>query len=289
MAHTTGDTSHAKDSAPENSSVLRSVSRALDILLLFKSERELGIREISRRLNMNPAATFRAASTLTEYGFLSQEEETRTYLLGPAISELGYAVGQSKGFNEVSLALMSRLRAVTGESVALNILENGRRLGLLTLDSPYALRVVLSVGTPIPITNGATDLVFRAFCSSSELEQINHEVVLASERPADNSHAPANELLSNLGEIPSEEDVLITRERGWGISHSKRTEGTLAFAAPVSLPYGLYAISVTGPLGRMSAIGEEKVGSMVSAHAGELALALRNIQPPSSILNSPVL
>ena len=62
---------------------ITSVSRALSIIELFDSDTtELGITEISKRLNLHKSTVSGLVNTLQASGYLDQNPSTRKYYLG---------------------------------------------------------------------------------------------------------------------------------------------------------------------------------------------------------------
>lgn len=285
MPSSVNDSLLADEHPAREHGVLRGVSRALEILLLFREADELGVREISRRLDMNPAAAFRAVSTLTEFEFLQQGATTRTYSLGNAIAELGNVIAQSRGFTEVALSIMSRLREVTMETVTLHRLQDGLRTCVLGVESPYALRMVVPLGSSVVITNGATDLVFRAFGTDSDrlkiAERLSQVPSNAEER---RDKGVDDEFVTSTGSPATPDEIELTVERGWAISRGRRTLGSIAIAAPLRLPDGLYALTVVGPSERFGTIDEEAFGPQLKDYAAEMIRALAGLQPVFSTL-----
>ena len=54
----------------------------MDILNCFRCESELGISELSAEMGLNKSTIYGLVNTLTGYGFLEQDENTKKYRLG---------------------------------------------------------------------------------------------------------------------------------------------------------------------------------------------------------------
>ena len=68
---------------------IQSVARAMDILNSFRHESELGISELSAEMGLNKSTIYGLVNTLTGYGFLEQDENTKKYRLGMTLYEYG--------------------------------------------------------------------------------------------------------------------------------------------------------------------------------------------------------
>lgn len=253
---------------------LRGVSRALRTLMLFRDAPELGVRQISRQLGLNPAAAYRIVTTLTEFGFLEQLPGAKTYTLGQSVAELAEVFGKSRGFSQVALSHMSRVHAETRETVGLHVLRDGLRMCLLTMESPQALRMVVPVGSLLPITNGATDLVMHAFAAPEAKKRI-------AQRLSEPGWQEVQPAITGpvYGQLPTEDELAEVRQRGWAVSYGTRTPGSAAVAVPVNLRHDLYALSVFGPRERIQALGVDKLAADMKIVASAMVTNLDGLQP----------
>ncbi|WP_345412072.1 IclR family transcriptional regulator [Pseudonocardia xishanensis] len=260
-----------KEGAPERSG-LRSVSRALRALMLFREEPELGVREIARQLDLNPAVAYRLVTTLTLYGFLEQLPVQQTYTLGHSVGELAEVFHRSRGFSQKALTLMGRLHNSTRETIGLHMLHEGLRLCVLTLESPQPLRMVLPLGSFMSVTNGATDLVLYSFGTEEQRARVHHRLTEPQWR-AD------TEVARSDGEPPTDAEAQLVVRRGWAASYGARTLGSAAIAAPVRLSHGLYALSLLGPAERVRAMGERAIVDQVLEVAAAMETELEGLRP----------
>ena len=74
----------------KESYVIQSVTNALNLLEQFKGDRdELGVTELSKRLNLHKNRVFRLLATLETKGYIEQNKATENYRLGVKSLELG--------------------------------------------------------------------------------------------------------------------------------------------------------------------------------------------------------
>ncbi|NVL93186.1 MAG: helix-turn-helix domain-containing protein, partial [Desulfobacterales bacterium] len=79
--------------------VIQAVDKALDLLEQFNGDRdELGVTELSNRLNLHKNNVFRLLATLETKGYIEQNKATENYRLGVKSLELGQAFIKQLGF-----------------------------------------------------------------------------------------------------------------------------------------------------------------------------------------------
>jgi DNA-binding IclR family transcriptional regulator len=121
-----------------------SVQKALEILKAFAPNGQpMGTLEISRKLDMHKSTVSRLIGVLTYHEFLAQDERTKKYMLGNALTRLSNAT--SRASTETLLATarphMDRLRDLFDESVALEALINNEIMVITESHSDSLVRV----------------------------------------------------------------------------------------------------------------------------------------------------
>lgn len=234
------------------------VARALQLLMLYSTKKEMGLREMSRQLNLSSAVTHRLASTLCDYRFLQQLPESRKYMLGSACLKLAECFRDQDQFTQICITQMNRLRDQTNETVALHVYRAGLRVCVLESPSPQPIRHVMRPGSSFPITFGASDVIIRSSVNKEEIAEIEEQLRA--------SGAPQRK--------PTEEEFDAFKRRGWSTSDGARSPGAVAVAAPVRHPDALYILSLIGPRDRMLTTGVENLAPLVLATAEEMRISL---------------
>jgi DNA-binding IclR family transcriptional regulator len=102
------------------------------------------------------ATAYRLASALMGHGLLDRDGTGGAYRLGPRLVELGRLAGlRRRGLAEAAGPALERLRDRTGESVQLFVAEGGRRVCIVSLESPHSLRTIVPVGASLPLDRGS--------------------------------------------------------------------------------------------------------------------------------------
>lgn len=119
------------------------LDKGLDILEAVRaaSETGLGVRELSRRLGINPTTVHNLAWTWCERGYLRQDEASRRFILGPACAALSREVAPLRKLAQRVELLVRQCQGELDESVMLAVLRNLEIVPLIYLPSSQALRV----------------------------------------------------------------------------------------------------------------------------------------------------
>ena len=221
------------------SSEVASVRNAARLLKEFsRSDRELGVSELARRLGLSTSSTHRLLATLAAERLV--ERSPRGYRLGLALHDIG-AVAGDLDLHEAALPVMATLRASTGETVQLAVLDGCESVYVDRLESPHTVRIFSRVGTRLPAPATSTGKTLLAALSPAELD-----ARLAAWRPVRTtpySIVDEGVLRARLGEIAA---------RGWAENREESRVGVVSVGAPVRDRSGavIAALSVAAPTDR---------------------------------------
>jgi DNA-binding IclR family transcriptional regulator len=109
--------------------------------------------ELVALTGLSRATTHRLAVALEKHEFVGRDEEGR-FVVGPRLT----------GTTLVSVArpILEELRDRTGESTQLYVRRGGRRVCVLSIESPHGLRTIVPVGASLPLDKGSAGKVLRA-------------------------------------------------------------------------------------------------------------------------------
>lgn len=240
---------------------VRAVERALDILLCFTKENDdLSLTEIAAKISLHKSTVHRLLTTLEEKGFLMRNESTEKYRLGMRIWELSTHLPTLDEPAALLLPAMERLRDRLGETVSLYLRDGLERVRIQAVQSRQAIRRVAQIGARLPLSVGASSKVLAAYAP--------HEVqirLLAD--PAWPETVDRSLYLEQLKEI--------TR-RGYATSFEEREPGAAAVAVPIVGRNGsvVAALSLSGPVSRLSRETLEEYAAILSEDAAEMGLMM---------------
>ena len=203
--------------------MIQSIERFSQILSLFSLHKsQLGITEISKRLNLPKGTVQGLVQTMQHEGFLYKEEETRKYRLGIKVYELGIIFAGSLEINNKGIDPAHQLAKETEKLVRLAVLDGNS--ALITLDVyprmvPFFSR---QVGPRIPLYCTAIGRSLLAFFKKEELQAyIKQETFIQYTR---NTKTRKKDLLDDLG---------LVRKRGYAVNIAENVPGRAAIAAPI--------------------------------------------------------
>ncbi|HEY8093478.1 MAG TPA: IclR family transcriptional regulator [Acidimicrobiales bacterium] len=202
------------------------------------------------------ATAHRLAVALGRHGLVGRDDEGR-FVLGLRLIGLGRAAAGALPLRALARPALEALRHETGESVQLYVTEDdaaggpGRRC-VLSLQSPHGLRWIVPEGALLPLDRGSAGRVLRG----------------GSPGGRSPGESPANRRGSETGV-----------ESGWVESVEEREPGVASVSAGVRGPDGalIAAVSVSGPIERLSRHPGARFGAAVLAAAAAIELEARTI------------
>lgn len=223
--------------------VLASVQNAARLLKEFSAhEREFGVSELARRLGLSKSTVHRLLVTLGEEHLVEQDEVTGRYRLGLAVYDLGAAVATGLDLHEAVIGPMEQLRAASGETVHVAVLDGREVVYVDRLDSPNTMKLFIDVGRRNWAHSTATGKCLLAHLPELELEALLDGWTLTSLTAK--TVTDVDQLRHQLREI---------RKRGYSINRGESALDVLSVAAPIRDGSGSVraSLSVAGPMERL--------------------------------------
>jgi DNA-binding IclR family transcriptional regulator len=207
----------------------------------------------------------RLLATLAAERLLERGRVPGRYRLGLAVFDLGAAVGSNLDLHEAAMPVMATLRATTGETVQLAVLDGCESVYIDRLESPHTVRIFSRVGTRLPATTTSTGKVLLAALSPAELD-----ARLAGWRPlrfTPHTIVDAATLRARLREVA---------ERGWAENREESRVGVVSVGAPVRDGTGavIAALSVAAPTDRAAPDTLRRIRAGVIEAAGVVSRRL---------------
>lgn len=235
---------------------VRSVERALDILLCFTDKSELSLTEISARVELNKSTVFRLLASLERKGFLMRDPDNEKYRLGFRLWELSANLTRVDDPGIMLLPEMERLRDVLEETVSLYVRDGRERVRIQAVESKQTIRRVAPIGARLPLTVGASSKILVAYADPETQEAI----LSASDWP------------TTIEKQSFMLQLLQIQQLGYASSVEEREAGTAAIAAPVKNQAGklVAALSVSGPTSRLTSEKMQEFTSVLIDFAGRM-------------------
>lgn len=256
--------------------MIQSVSHALDILESFtKTEDELGVTELSKRLGLHKNNVFRLLATLEHRGYIEQNKETENYRLGPKTLQIGSIFIEQRECRRQARPILESLMAATGETAVVAVLRATKVIYMDGVDTTRTIRAVSRVGAMLPAHCTAVGKVQLAFLSPAEIERLYPEQNLEQITPR--TLRTKDALLANLQAI---------RTKGYAVENEECDLDVKSVAAPVRdfSKNIIAAVGIVAPITRLSderiehgeiAARVQDAANAISAKLGYLHVAPR--------------
>lgn len=248
-----------------------SIEKAIDILFCFDAEQpQLRLTDISTRLGLHKSTAYRLLSLLKKKGLVVSCPNSQLYSLGPSLVELAWVVLRQQDLRSICHPYLKRLRQATNETVNLNTRLGDQRVCIEELESEQNIKYSQTVGLTAPLHIGAPSKALLAFLPQAELNTLLAELPLTAITPS---------TLTDPERLRTE--LLVVRMRGFAISIGERTPGASAVAAPIWDRSGrpIAAVSVLGPVQRLTYEKLQELGPLVRQVAQEMSAALGYVLP----------
>ena len=222
---------------------LKTVNRALDVLLLFSEEHpEWSVAELSQALGLHRSIVYRILCTFEQRGIVTRSNTGGHYRLGLKLVELANVVLASMDLRQVAHPVMERLVRETGESAFLTVVSEDESVCIHRIESSQRVRVTLTIGGRYPLYAGASNKLLLAYLPTKKTDEI---IARGLKQLTPDTITGPDRLREDLAKI---------RRQGWAFSVGELTPGVAAVATPLRDSNGevVAALSIGGLASRFS-------------------------------------
>jgi DNA-binding IclR family transcriptional regulator len=230
--------------------------------VMAEAGQEMSLTEISLRSGWAKSTVHGLLSTLRDYRFVDQSQETGRYRLGVRLFELGNAASKSWDVRAIAKPHLARLGRRAGETVHLAAESNGEVLYLDKVESNNLIRIVSEIGGRLPMHCSGLGKALLAYKTDAEVTRIADEKGLAPMTRRTITSLPA--LLSELEK---------TRSRGYSMDDGEIMDNLRCVAAPIFDCGGAapYAVSASGLSSNMRGESLDRVIQLVTQTADTIS------------------
>ncbi|MEI7054183.1 IclR family transcriptional regulator [Nocardioides sp. CCNWLW239] len=227
--------SRSPDASPGGA---QTVHRALDVLEAVESAgRDMSIADIAAALRLPAPTVHRLCRALVDRGYMRQLADRR-YTLGMRLMPLGNAANQLIGVDATSV--LADLVAETGETANLAVLAGHQAEYVAQVPSGYTMRMFTEVGRRVDLHSTGVGKVLL-----SRLPRATVEAIVRRPLVARTPHT-----ITNATALEAELERI--RQAGFALDEQEQEIGVRCVAAPVGDELPWMALSISGPLPRMS-------------------------------------
>jgi DNA-binding IclR family transcriptional regulator len=232
---------------PKPNNLVQTIERVSLLLdMVGKSPKGASIKDLSMELDLPKGTIHRLLSSLSYFGYIRQDTETKNYFLGLKLMELGVMLRDQLDLRKVAEPILRNLAEKTGETAHMVILDMSEVVYIAKMDAPQntgSLKMVSRMGSRNPPHSCAVGKVLISRFSEEELDNLIGRTGLPQRTP--NTIVDPNILRQHLQMV---------KKQGFAIDDEENELGIRCVAAPVFDGKGrpVAAVSVSGPALRVT-------------------------------------
>ncbi len=236
---------------PSSQSTVKSVDKAVDLLLLLARSGPLPARDAATRLGLPRSSTYRFLQTLERRGFAARDGKDG-FCIGSGLLALANGPRHRRDVRDVALPHMRRLSADFGESVFLTVQQAGDAVVIEKVSPAAPVLLQLDVGHRLPLHSGALAKVLLAFGPPASRPRLGRRLP----RVARGTVTDPRRLERQLGAI---------RTQGYAVTREEAIPGSWGVGVPVLSPATGFAIASLVLGGPVQRYDERRIPAMVAA------------------------
>jgi IclR family acetate operon transcriptional repressor len=245
---------------------VQSLTRAFDLLeALADGGGALTLSELAAASGLPLPTIHRLMRSLVDGGYVRQDP-SRRYALGPRLIRLGEVAGQSLG--SWAKPYLHDLVQQIGETANLAMLEGDAVVYLAQVPSPHAMRMFTEVGRRAYPHSTGVGKAIMAQLDPAEVRALISRTGLPSR--TQHTITSAEELMAELER---------TRQRGYALDEGEQEIGVRCVAVAVPDVPQPMAVSVSGPLPRMTDEFVARACDPLRRTAEAIAAEIRGVRP----------
>lgn len=244
----------------------QSVFRALSILHAFTPRQPtLTGPEVAEMFGYSLPTAYRLLRALEAEHFLVFDRGSRAYSPGPEILRLAGVMLHRDALVAQTQTSLIRLRALTGETVAVYWRLGNKCTCTQEMPSPHPHRIEAGIGVDFPLTRGAAGKALLL-----DLDDAGLRAVLAE--------PDVPEPVGGVGALRAE--LRLGRERGYTLSVGETLDGAVTIAAPIPwVQPGLAVYAVSAPESRFGPQARDAAARTLVEEMDRLRSILRKQNP----------
>jgi IclR family transcriptional regulator, acetate operon repressor len=249
---------------------MRQIRRALDILDHLGQNGDASLAELSASLELPRASVHRMLHTLEERAYVHHSAREKVYRLGPAIGVLAARSTESAIVRAAAPAL-ARLRASTGETVNLAVLNGSRIVYAATLDGTHQPRMSASVGAQVEPHATALGKAILSHLEPEDRDRLLPPAPYPRYTPATITTREALDA-----------ELLVVADRGFAVEVEESTLGAACVAVAILGPDGkaIAGISISGVPARLPVGSYPSIVAEVKAWCERIQVQLDDATAP---------
>lgn len=253
---------------------VQSLTRGLRLLeTLAEAEGGLSLTVLAARAELAPSTAHRLLNTLADQGFVDQDATSGHWSIGLKTYRVGAAFLSARDFVGESHPHLKRLMEASGETANLSILDGSHVCFIAQVQCHEVMRMLVRLGSRIPAHASGSGKAILAALSPEK-----RRAVLGA--------TPLEPLTVKTIVDPKalERQLETIRKRGYSYDDEENALGLRCVAAAIHEEHGepLGAISLAGPIARLTDERIAKLGPLVAQTAREITERLGGVIPDAA-------
>ncbi len=240
---------------------VQSIERAFNILeTLALSDKAMGLSALAVESGLPLPTIHRLVRTLVDLGYVRQEPN-RQYALGPRMLLL--ADSAPNMLNQVALPHLAHLVDELGETANLASLDGDQIVYLAQVPSRHSMRMFTEVGRRVLPHCTAVGKAIMSLMPAGDVQALLRRTGM----PQHTEHT-----VTDPDQLAQQ--LTWSRQHGYAIDDGEQELGVRCIAVPVAGVRGRFALSVSGPSGRMTPQAVERAVPLLISTSQALAAEL---------------
>ncbi|KNH33382.1 MULTISPECIES: glyoxylate bypass operon transcriptional repressor IclR [Pantoea] len=246
---------------------VQSLTRGLTLLeLIADSHGSVALTELAQQAGLPNSTTHRLLSTMQQQGFVRQVGDLGLWTIGAHAFVVGSSFLQSRNLLALVHPVLRSLMEQSGETVNLAVLDLSDHQAVIIdqVQCTQLMRMSAPIGGKLPMHASGAGKAFLAHLGDEQVTALLHQKGL---------HYYTQKTLMSPQSL--KENLALVRKAGFSFDDEEHALGLRCVAAPIYDEHGeaFAALSISGPIARMTDDRITELGALVIREARQVTLA----------------
>lgn len=233
--------------------LLQSVDNALRVIEILSENEEMGITELSGKLDLGKSTAFRLVSTLENRDFVIQDPKNGKYRLSMKFVTIGSNILKRKSLINIVHPYIKKLTEQYNESTYISVLDGNNIIVIDKVVSSNAILMDIKIGAVMPAYCTANGKVLLAYIYRDNIDKYIKNTNFI--KYTDNTILDGDKFKKEL------DNIMLN---GFAVNNEENEIGLTCFASPIKNSKGeaIASISISGPTSRITEKKENLIASI---------------------------
>ena len=246
---------------------VQSLTRGLTLLeLIADSHGSVALTELAQQAGLPNSTTHRLLSTMQQQGFVRQVGDLGLWTIGAHAFVVGSSFLQSRNLLALVHPVLRSLMEQSGETVNLAVLDLSDHQAVIIdqVQCNQLMRMSAPIGGKLPMHASGAGKAFLAHLGDEQVTALLHQKGLHYYTPK-----------TLMSPQSLKENLALVRKAGFSFDDEEHALGLRCVAAPIYDEHGeaFAALSISGPIARMTDDRITELGALVIREARQVTLA----------------